>query len=110
MPLTLPLPKWGIAMANSLDAAVEAGTISAEAAFCGMQPSDIETLIADGYGGLQVLVRGHYGREVLSASRFYETQNEIDERLGGIRDVSGLALDVDISRKRSVSCGHICDA
>jgi hypothetical protein len=87
-------------MANSLDAAVEAGTISAEAAFCGMQPSDIETLIADGYGGLQLLVRGHCGREVLSASRFYGTQNEIDERLGGIRDVCGLALGIDFTQKR----------
>jgi hypothetical protein len=59
-------------MANSLDAAVAAGVITEEAAFCGLLPADVAKLAEAGFASEFVLVRFRNaqrdGRAVLSIS------------------------------------------
>ncbi len=80
-------------LGTTLDVAVEAGSISAEAACCGLLPDDVAALVGDGFGYLDIVAIGHTGRRRLSVARFAdEGAAAVGASIGGLRYVAAVAI------------------
>jgi hypothetical protein len=79
-------------MANSLDAAVKAGVVTAEAAFCGLTDKDVERLVAAGHGNALVLIRAGRSRSVVTADIVAKMVAIVEGAGDYVRDVTGVAV------------------
>lgn len=77
---------------NSLEVAIVAGVVSAEAAFCGLSEDDVAALVRRGFADAMLLVRSGDGRVVTRADQVARVVGHIERRGSYVRDVTAVAI------------------